>query len=206
MNTTSCLCSAVSQPLTTIVATSNGLKYKAYTNNTTGNAYSYNWDVNGSYTHCATFFTNNTPYGTGTVTTINNTYTIFGGQTSSIAATYYGYFKPNSSGVWSFMLGSTSLADDDLANLWIGSANQTIASLQSSATDTNYQKGVNYTVLGVANYSYTTSGLNAGTFYPIMFNWGQNSGGTTMYLYFCQTSNPTSGSSWISDMTGYFYN
>lgn len=198
----------VSSKKTTTTTYSSGLYYKGYTNNTTSNSYPYNWDQNKSYANSVSFFNNNTAAYTGTTNQINANYSSFvGNSTSNTAISFYGYFKPNVTGIWTFLFGNTTLPPDDLATFWIGTAGQTTTSLRASATNSNYQKGSNYQTSGITNWAYTTpSSLTSGLYYPIMMNWGQNTGGQQLYLQFAQVSTATTGTAWINNGSGYYYN
>lgn len=181
----------------------NGLVYNSYTNNT--GTYSFNWASNNSYVNCLSFFSNNNSiYQTGISTTINNNFsTFFGSSTTYTAATFSGYFRPNVTGAWSFLLGNTTgSGNDDLSVIWIGRAGQTVTNLRESATESNYTFATNSTVTALPVCTVT---MTAGSFYPIIFNWGQYTGSEVFVLGFAQTGKPSSTTSWIYDGTNYYY-
>jgi hypothetical protein len=106
----------------------SGLTYDSYNNNTT-----YFTPANS-----LSFFTSATKSFTGTTTSINYTNTQFNALDSltianpspiNFAFSFYGYFIPTSTGVWTFTFSS-----DDTISFWLGTANQTISSLKSSVT------------------------------------------------------------------------
>jgi hypothetical protein len=146
----------------------SGLTFYAYNSNPGFNNYN-------SATNFSIFGT--TPNKTGIISTIlntNDTNALFStyGFTSNqyIAAKFTGYFTPNVSGNWGFLLGniSSGLPNDDLSYLWIG--NNALSPTQSNFTGMCYY---------YSSFSscYVYSQLTAGTSYPILLYWGQSYGG-----------------------------
>lgn len=189
----------------TMTTYSSGLYYKGYTGNNAG--YTYFYGVNGTtayYNNAIYAFsdsnTSKTFVASGTTTNITSTNisTFVGSSTTNIMTTFYGYFKPTTTGTYKFRLGTNYYANDDIAVLWIGSAGQTISSLKSSATAPNstssytayppsytgsnadlmvcYNIANNNAANVTARAIYSVS-LTQNLYYPIMMNWAQNSGG-----------------------------
>ena len=180
-----------SAPKNTTSTYNSGLYYKGYS----GNTYTSNPTYFYGSTNSTTFFNrgitafsdSNTSkalvaYGTTTsianssILTFTNNNTGTNG-TESCIVTFYGYFKPNATGTWYFKMGTSTLSNDDICCLWFGSAGQTISSLKSSATDSNYNMRVIYTTWqNSSGFSETTEAysvsLIANNYYPIMMNWG----------------------------------
>lgn len=197
-----------------IIRTSGGLSFSAYTNNLSTGTFPYNWDQQGNYNNALNFFNNSSPSTTGTVNrvtvTANNLTnaasplfsTLFPSSTQVVtqAAAIFGYFRPNTTGTWSFMLGTTTLPADDLCVFWIGNAGESVTNLRSRITTSNFLGRSNYTLTTFSTWTCQTS-LVANEFYPIILHWGQNGGGRVLSLGFCQTASPSAGSSWIFDAT-----
>jgi hypothetical protein len=110
----------------------SGLTYDSYNNNTT-----YFTPANS-----LSFFTTATKTNSGTTTSINYTNTDFNALDSltianpspiNFAFSFYGYFIPTSTGVWTFTFSS-----DDTISFWLGTANQTISNLKSSVTVSSF--------------------------------------------------------------------
>jgi hypothetical protein len=196
----------------------SGLYYKGYTNNTGTYIYGVVNSVN-RYENALLFFsdTNTTKilYSQGTTTKITSTELInYVGVASttngiSAAATFYGYFKPNATENWSFILYPASgNSNDDISTLWIGSAGQTIENLKTNASLSAYNSSTNpngYRVRNtyqssVASVSVTIS-LTQNLYYPILMNWGQTTGGQVLGLAF-----KNSTGSYSTNGSGYYYN
>jgi len=158
----------------------SGLNYSSYSNNNGSNSFQYRGTDN--YQNCLNFFNNaGTPAYTGTVTSLNSIHTTsnFGlTNNSSCAISFYGYLLASRSGTWSFTFGAGNLANDDLSVFWIGTAGESLSSLKSRVTESNYNFGVTFTV-PFNNCSWTKS-LIAGNYYPILLNWGQSGGGSVI--------------------------
>lgn len=138
--------------------------------------------------------------------------------------TFYGYFKPTTTGSWKFRLGTAAYANDDISALWIGSAGQTIFDLKTTATaptsSSTYSAyppsytGSNTDLLvcyNLANNSTTnvtsravyTVTLTKDLYYPILMNWGQNVGGKYCEL---AIATPTASTTFSTDGSSYFFN
>jgi hypothetical protein len=193
----------------------SGLYYKTYKGNNYSNNPTYFYGATSSsnyYYRGITAFsdanTGKTQTTSGTTTAIANTsiLTFTANDTSNCAITFYGYFKPTTSGTWYFKMGTTGLSNDDICCLWFGIKDQTISSLKSSATDSNYNRAVTYTTwqnssgFNETSESYSVS-LEENKYYPIMMNWGQSGGGQVLELSF-----KISGGTYSTNGSGYYYN
>jgi len=193
---------------------SSGLYYKTYTGNNYSNNSTYFYGVNNSitYNRGISFFsdanTGKTQTSSGTTTNIvNSSITTFtANDTSNCAITFYGYFKPNTSGTWYFKMGTSTLSNNDISSLWFGSDGETISSLKTNVTDNNPNKYVTYTTWQTSGgftdstNAYSVS-LIADNYYPILMNWGQSSDDQVLELSF-----KVSGGSYSTNGSGYFYN
>ena len=150
-----------------------GLQYYGYFNNSGFNNYN-------SPTNFSIF--NNKSNTSGVVTMINNsndTNSLFQtyGFTSNqyIALKFSGYFVPNVTGNWGFIIGctSTNLPNDDLCYLWVG--NNAL-----SPTPSNYS-GMCYYYSSMSQ-AYVYMNLTAGQYYPLLMYWGQSWGGFVVSL------------------------
>jgi len=207
-----------SAPNNTTTTYSSGLYYKGYTNNT--GTYVYGVSSGNRYENALLFFsdtnTTKTLYSSGTTTNITSTelinYVGVPSTTSGIsaAATFYGYFKPNSTDYWSFSLypASGTKPNDDMSTLWIGIAGQTIENLKTNASLSSYNASTDpngyrlrnaYTNL-LANV-YVTILLDEKYYYPILMNWGQTGGGQILGLAF-----KNSTGSYSTNGSGYYFN
>ena len=150
-----------------------GLQYNGYLNNRGFNNYN-------SATNFSIFSTESQI--SGIITTINNsnntpslyeTYGFSGNQ--YIALKFSGYFVPNVTGKWGFIMGSTStnLPNDDLSYLWIGNN-------AMSPTSSNYS-GMCYYYSSMTQ-AYVYMDLVAGQYYPLLMYWGQSWGGFVISL------------------------
>lgn len=150
-----------------------GLQYYGYFNNTGFNNYN-------SPTNFSIFSGKSNT--TGVVTTIQNSnntnslYSTYGFSSNQyIALKFSGYFVPNITGTWKFLIGDTgtNLPNDDLCYLWIGNN-------ANSPTPSN--------ALGMCYYyssfssCYLSINLTAGTYYPLLMYWGQSWGGFVVSL------------------------
>jgi hypothetical protein len=150
----------------------SGLKYSAYDNNRNFNNYN-------SATNFSIF--NSAPNRTGTVTVIgasdrdNNLRTYQFSKKEYIALKFEGYFTPDVSGNWGFILGTTekNRPNDDLSYLWIGDN-------ALNPTKDNYSKMCYYYSPFSSAYVYMQ--LTAGVSYPLLLYWGQSWGGYVIYL------------------------
>ena len=144
-----------------------GLEYYGYFNNTEFNEYSSK--------NISIFQTNSNI--SGIITTIINSndrnkfYKDYGfTKTDYIALKLSGFFVPNVTGKWGFILGNftTKQANDDLSYLWIG--NNAL-----NPTTSNYS-GLCY---WYTNFNQVTIYLNLvqGQYYPLLMYWGQKWGG-----------------------------
>jgi hypothetical protein len=215
--------STASQTLT-VQGYTNGLDYKTYNNNSTDQSTSsniyFNWrsfsNVNNSVTNCLTFFT--TPSKsitkTSTTTIINSCFTIFDDAAIlNVAATFYGYFKPSISSKYTFVLGNgrstNTYTCDDIGVLWFGNtAGQSITDFKSNLTESNYSCVSTIYSTGINNkyHLYTTNDLNANSYYPLVFNYGQGNGNVPqIFLGFQAGEINTLNNNFIFDGTGYFY-
>jgi len=196
-----------------------GLSFRGYpgTNST------FIWYINPSFTTALSFFSNTSFTRSGTVTTITNGYatnndflTLLGGAgqsaTTNSAVSLRGYFKAAVTGRYSFVLGATDNApngagatgNDDVCVFWFGTVGQTFENLLSTATLDNAKRKNNYNV-AFTETVYTTPDLTAGSYYPMMLNWG-NSSNATLFLGFIQSAAPVRSSAWLWDGTGYYFN
>lgn len=208
----------VSSKKTTTITYSSGLYYKGYTNNS--GTYVYGVSGSNRYDNALLFFsdTNTTKqlYSEGTTTNITSSQLInYVGVASttqgiSAAATFYGYFKPNSTSSWSFSLypASGTLSNDDISTLWIGAAGQTISDLKTNASLNVYNASTNtngYRLRNVYSNSVAsavvTISLTQDLYYPILMNWGQTGGGQVLGLAFKNSSG-----SYSTNGSGYYYN
>ena len=150
-----------------------GLQYYGYFNNRGFNNYN-------SATNFSIFSTKSQT--SGLITMINNsnntpllyqTYGFSGNQ--YIALKFSGYFVPNVTGKWGFIMGSTStnLPNDDLSYLWIGDN-------ALNPTPSNYS-GMCYYYSNMSQ-AYVYMNLTAGTYYPLLMYWGQSWGGFVLSL------------------------
>jgi len=186
----------------------NGLKYNSYANNTTY--------IN--QTNALSYFTTATKTASGTVTSINysnssfntlDTYT----QSSSIpinfALSFYGYFIPTITGVWTFTFN-----DDDVISFWISNQPQLISSFLPTLTTSN----INNTKLGIiqanptlAVYpSFTSNNFNivSNDFRNGSYSCSASSSYSASYdAYTALRSAGNYYSSWISNLSqSYAYN
>lgn len=150
-----------------------GLQYNGYLNNTGFNNYN-------SATNFSIFSTQSQI--SGKITTINNSnntpslYQTYGFSVNQyIALKFSGYFVPNVTGKWGFIMGSTStnLPNDDLSYLWIGNNAR-------SPTSSNYS-GMCYYYSSMTQ-AYVYMDLVAGQYYPLLMYWGQSWGGFVISL------------------------
>jgi len=177
--------------------------------------------------NCLSFFVNSTNLvQTGYATQIADNYSTFlgaGYNGSSSAITFYGYFKPAVTGIYTFILGNASTnksavyatyaSNDDCTVFWFGTtAGMSISTFKSGLTESNYTKAVNYTHIAsnsssvnISPMTWTSPSLTAGQFYPLVFNWAQTSGGQVMFLQFISGTISTPSSSVITDGIGYFF-
>jgi hypothetical protein len=146
----------------------SGLTYYAYDNNNGFNNYNSDSDFS---------IFNTKPIKTGTITKINNSndtgslFSTYGFSSDQyIALKFNGYFTPNVSGRWGFLMGDTTsnLPNDDLSYLWIG--DNVLNPTPSNANGMCYY----YSSFSSA-YVYVE--LIAGKSYPILMYWGQSWGG-----------------------------
>jgi hypothetical protein len=152
----------------------NGLTYYAYdTNPYTNQGFNIINQTNFS-------FFNNNYNRTGTVATINivnnqnNLFNTYGfSNTQSIALKFKGYFIPNVSGDWKFLLGNnnTQNPNDDISYLWIGNAALNPTSGNSLGTSNAYTINPPFT-----NCYSRTIQLTQNVRYPILMYWGQGNG------------------------------
>jgi len=153
----------------------SGLTYYAYDNDP------YNSQGFNSNSNNFAIFNNNYN-STGTITTIENSndtnslYSTYGFSTNqSIALKFQGYFTPNVTGNWGFLLGDikSNLANDDISYLWIGEN-----ALNPTSSNAN---GMCYWYTSFSScYIYTQ--LTAGVSYPILMYYGQGNGGFAVSL------------------------
>jgi hypothetical protein len=153
----------------------DGLQFSIYTNNNRFGC----WSGCGS-PELSIF--NNTPINTGKISTIRNTnnindlYNTYGFKVKDyIAIKFQGYFTPDVSGVWKFLLGdiNSRLTNDDLSYLWIGQ-NALNPTLSNATGYTNYPTNI--------NNAYVSIQLSAGVSYPLLMYWGQLWGGFVVSL------------------------
>ena len=158
----------------------NGLNYMYYANQS-----SLNYT-----TQDISYFTSNVmPNSVGTTTTLASISNVGSPNTSqSFGIQITGYFRPSSTGTWTF-----NLSADDAAYLWLGSS---AASPGTSNTESNAQLYVNW---GQGQKSYSTT-LNAGVYYPLLIYYGQGGGAYGLSMSF---SGP--GVSTTTDGTQYFF-
>jgi len=153
----------------------SGLTYYAYDNNPY-NSQGFNCNSNNF-----SIFNNN-GNRSGTVSTIENTnntnslYSTYGfSNNQSIALKFKGYFTPNVTGNWGFLLGDikSNLANDDISYLWIGDN-----ALNPTSSNAN---GMCYYYTSFSScYIYVQ--LTAGVSYPILMYYGQGNGGFAVSL------------------------
>jgi hypothetical protein len=150
-----------------------GLQYNGYLNNTGFNNYN-------SATNFSIF--NNKSNTSGVITTINCCndtnllYQTYGFNSNQyIALKFSGYFVPNITGKWGFILGNTgtNLPNDDLSYLWIG--NNAL-----NPNPSNYSGMVYY--YSSFSQAYIYMNLTAGQYYPLLMYWGQSWGGFVVSL------------------------
>lgn len=170
----------------------SGLLYSCYFNN-------YNFNNYNSPTNFSIF--NTTANTSGTITDIQNsndsnalsaTYGITYNQYFAIK--YSGYFVPDVTGTWKFLIGdiNTNLPNDDVSYLWIGNN-------ANSPTSSN--------ALGMCYYyssfssCYLSISLTANQAYPLLMYLGQSWGGFVISLGII----PPNGSL-TYDGSKYFYN
>lgn len=143
----------------------------------------------GYFNDNTAWFSSFTPTNTGTITNIANTNSIPGWfyniQNVSIEIT--GWFRPNSTGNWSFWFGA-----DDACYGWIGD------NAISGYTSGNYQIGVP----GIHGYAETgtTISMVSGQYYPVRLQMGQNGGGIEIQFAFAGP-----GISRRTDGNGFFF-
>ena len=196
---------------------SSGLSWKAFYGNSNDNS-SYLYYAAGAGNSSTNYntFQNNSWYVGGANTlssnsanvlteirysynTIANTNNIFGFSINNkIALSISGYFKPDVTGIWNFRFG-ISTGNDDMSIFWINdgvNVNGTTTHWPPTDNNSNFVSNYNMTI---ANSSYATT-LTAGVYYPIQLNWGQNTGGSILALYF-----QSPGGSFIYNGSGYFF-
>ncbi len=219
-----------SAPNNTTTTYSSGLYYKGYTGNDPGDTYFYG--VSGTLAYynngIFAFSDSNTSKAevvssTTTNITSSNISTFTNNYIDNTIVTFYGYFKPNESGSWSFRMATSNYANDEISILWIGSDGQTIANLKSSATaptsastrtnttpsytGSNANKIVNYSfatnsTANVNSFTIYTVTLTSGKYYPILMNWGQSGGGE-----YCELAiKRPSGTTYSTDGSSYYFN
>ena len=229
----SCGLGVASAPNTTPTTYSSGLYYKGYYGNAKGSYFFGVDNPNAYYNNGIIAFsdsnTSKTLLAQGTTTQITTTNidtftnSIAGYYMDNIMVTFYGYFKPTTSGTYYFRLGTSSYANDDIAILWIGSAGETISSLKSRATapssSLSYTASPSYTdnnaklivSFNLANNSSTNVGskatvsvtLTKDLYYPILMNWGQSTGGEYCELAIAP---PTASTTFSTDGSSYYFN
>jgi hypothetical protein len=133
------------------------------------------------------WFLTATAFGTGTTTAITSpTF----GSASNISTEYVGYFKPNTTGFWSFRTNS-----DDASYIWLGQ--YAVSGYSAANSDPKYP--------GLHSMGGFMTGaavrLVADVFYPIRIQYGNATGSLGVVIEF---SGP--GVSWTSNGTGYFFN
>ena len=197
---------------------SSGLSWKAFYGNSGDNS-SYLYYAAGAGNSSTNYntFQNNSWYVGGANTlssnstnvlteirysynTIANTNNIFGFSNNfKIALSISGYFKPDVTGIWTFQFG-ISTGNDDMSIFWIDDgANVNGTTIHWPPTDNNSNFVSNSTITIISNSAYATT-LTAGVYYPIQLNWGQNTGGSILALYF-----KSPGGFFIYNGSGYFF-
>ena len=145
----------------------------------------YGRRYNGYFADVPTFFNTAAFSGTSKVYTNINSNWSEGGDNFSVE--WLGYFKPNSTGTWTF-----ETISDDASYLWIG-----------SFAVGGYTTG-NATVNNGGAHGDTsrtgTASLIAGVYYPIRVQFGESGGGERMTVNFT----PPGGAS-TNDGTGYYF-
>ena len=130
---------------------------------------------------------------TGYTTTISNINTGTGGYISLDNANeyysvfWYGYFKSDFTGTWTFSLDS-----DDSSLMWMGDQALSGFSLSNLTVDNRGLHGMQVRT--------GTISLVTGTYYPIRIAFGEKTGGDN-----CIFSWSRNGSAYITDGTGYFF-
>ena len=163
----------ISNSTSAIKGLNPGLLYSCYFNN-------YNFNNYNSPTNFSIFSAK--PNTSGTITNIQNsndsgalnaTYGITYNQYFAIK--FSGYFIPDVSGTWTFLLGdmNTKLPNDDVSYLWIG--NNANSPTSSNALGMCYY----YTSF---NSCYFSINLTANQSYPILMYLGQSYGGFVVSL------------------------
>ncbi|WP_093453543.1 YDG domain-containing protein, partial [Sphingomonas sp. YR710] len=106
---------------------------------------------------------------------------------------FFGFFKPDVSGVYTFRTGS-----DDSSYLWVGNAGESVPSLEgriSSISPTAAVPGLH----GISYNSGTTT-LTAGVLYPILVYFGENGGGDAIIVDFASP-----GGGLTNNGTGHYF-
>jgi hypothetical protein len=143
-----------------------------------------------------------------------------GSPTSSTPATsqFYGYFRPNQTGSWTFYLQHTPDpngqlgACDDYGILYLSQPNTTIvpsntytgSSPPSSSPTLSTTQPINVSVYANTVVNVTVT-LTAGVYYPILFYFGQGNGPYNLGLSFSAPGSPINYSTSITDFTGYMF-
>ena len=185
-----------------------GLGGSGTINNITGIQYKYSQGGSGSggymqdglfygvysgyFSDSVSWFSSRTPYGSGFSTNGSNVGTFTNNVRTANSANYYsiqwiGYFKAQETGTYTFYTNS-----DDASYLWIGEYAE-IGYTTSNATVRN--GGIH----GMTTRSGTIS-LVENVYYPIRIQFGENSGGDNIVVYFKTPSNVN-----IYDGVGYYY-
>lgn len=185
-----------------------GLGGNGIINNITGAQFKYGYGGSGSggsmqdglfygvysgyFSDNVSWFSSRTPYGSGFSTNGSNVGTFTNNVRTANSANYYsiqwtGYFKAQETGTYTFYTNS-----DDASYLWIGEY------AESGFTTSNA------TVRNGGTHGMTTrSGtmdLVENVYYPIRIQFGENSGGDNIVVYF-----KTPGNVNIYDGIGYYY-
>ena len=182
----------------------NGLKWTSYKNNLTFNSSTLQQNS-------LSFMSNSTLIASGTVSNINFGYhpgaisnvavlnnpfqfpsgtgtgeSIYG---SNIGISIAGFFRPNTSGIWTFYLGEGNVnkSNDDGSVLWFNVL---------TPTNTNYSASQNY------NYpALFTIDLISGNYYPILLNVCQSGGGSVIAFSF----KAPGASTYTTDGNGFYF-
>lgn len=185
-----------------------GLGGSGTINNITGIQYKYSQGGSGSggymqdglfygvysgyFGDSVSWFSSRTPYGSGFSTNGSNVGTFTNNVRTANSANYYsiqwiGYFKAQETGTYTFYTNS-----DDASYLWIGE----YAEIGYTTSNATVRNGGTH---GMTTRSGTIS-LVENVYYPIRIQFGENSGGDNIVVYFKTPSNVN-----IYDGVGYYY-
>ncbi len=181
----------------------SGLNFEAFTGNKSDKA-GYIYGSAPQHENALSIFSGKYPVKVGTTTSINcketgySKYGLTDKNPTSVMISFFGYFKPNKSGIWKFYFGTGGLSNDDLSTFWFGDN-----ALNPSTNNFSYKADFTFTLNKADQnlYSWTTPELTKDTYYPVLLNWGQYVGGAIMGFGFQEPGSTTVN----YDMTNLFY-